>query len=53
LRKKREKLIALIATLSVGVLLLVQHIHYTIDVVIAPLFVYIVYVLAKRVTTFF
>jgi len=52
LRKKREKLFALLATLSVGILLLIQHIHYTIDVVIAPLFVYIVFIVAKRVTAF-
>ena len=53
LRKKWEKLLALVATVLVGILLLVQHIHYTIDVAIAPLFVYIVYTLAKRATTFF
>jgi hypothetical protein len=52
LRKKWEKFLALIATVSVGILLLIQHIHYTIDVVFAPLFVYIVFVLAKRVTAF-
>ena len=52
LRKKGEKIFALVATVLVGVLLLIQHIHYTIDVLIAPLFVYIVYVFAKRVTGF-
>lgn len=51
LRKKLEKMLALIATFLVGILLLVQHIHYTIDVVIAPLFVYIAFMLAKKVTT--
>jgi len=52
LKKKWEKLFALSATILVGILLLVQHIHYTIDVVMAPLFVYIIFVLAKRVTAF-
>lgn len=50
LRKKREKMFTLFATVSVGILLLIQHIHYTIDVVIAPLFVYIIFILAKKVT---
>ena len=53
LKKKWEKILVLVATILVGVLLLIQHIHYTIDVVAAPLFVYIIYVLAKRVTALF
>jgi membrane-associated phospholipid phosphatase len=51
-QKKREKILALISTLVVSVSLLLQHIHYTIDVISAPLFVYIVYFLAKKVTGF-
>ena len=50
LRKKWEKLFALVATLLVGLLLLIQHIHYTIDVLFAPLFVYVIFILAKKVT---
>jgi hypothetical protein len=50
LRNKREKLFALVATVIVGVLLLIQHIHYTIDVLFAPVFVYLVFILAKKVT---
>lgn len=50
LRKKWEKLFALVATLLVGLLLLLQHIHYTIDVLFAPLFVYVIFILAKKVT---
>ncbi len=50
LQNKWEKLFALVATVLVGIFLLIQHIHYTIDVIFAPLFVYIAYVLAKRVT---
>lgn len=50
LRKKKEKMAALIATIVVAVSLLFQHIHYTIDVLSAPLFVYFVFVLAKKWT---
>jgi membrane-associated phospholipid phosphatase len=48
LRKKREKIAALIAAIVVGVSLLFQHIHYTIDVLSAPLFVYALFILAKK-----
>jgi len=50
LQRKREKILALIATISVGILLLIQHIHYTIDVIFAPIFVYVVFKLARKVT---
>jgi len=50
LRNRWEKLLALFATVLVGALLLIQHIHYTIDVLFAPLFVYVVFILAKKVT---
>lgn len=43
LEKKADKIIAFIAMLGVMVLLLVQHIHYTIDVVFAPAMVYVCY----------
>jgi hypothetical protein len=47
LEKKSDKIIGLIATIAVMVLLLVQHIHYTIDVLAAPIIVYIIYTLTK------
>lgn len=50
LRRKKEKMIALMATIIVGISLLLQHIHYTIDVIFAPVFVYIVFVFAKKYT---
>lgn len=49
-RKRIEKMGALIATILVGICLLFQHIHYTIDVLCAPVFVYFVFILAKKIT---
>ncbi|GEO10830.1 phosphatase PAP2-related protein [Segetibacter aerophilus] len=50
LRNKREKTMALIATIVVGIALLLQHIHYTIDVVAAPVIVYFLFILARKFT---
>ena len=49
LSKRSDKIISFIALIAVMALLLVQHIHYTIDVVAAPLFVYMIY----RLTCYF
>lgn len=49
LQRKWEKVFALVATILVGIFLLIQHIHYTIDVVFAPFFVYLAFMLAKKV----
>ena len=38
--RKTDKMIMLIATIAVAILLLVQHVHYTIDVVAAFIIVY-------------
>jgi hypothetical protein len=43
LDKRNDKIIGFIAIICVMVLLLIQHIHYTIDVLAAPVFVYIIY----------
>ncbi len=47
LEKRTDKLIALIAAIAVACLLLVQHIHYTIDVLAAPVVVYACYRLTR------
>ncbi len=47
LEKRTDKIIALIAAFAVACLLLVQHIHYTIDVLAAPVVVYACYRLTR------
>ena len=48
-QRKIDKLMALLCTIAVGFLVLIQHVHYTIDVVAAPLFSYFCFVLAKKI----
>jgi hypothetical protein len=48
LQNKYDKAYALISTIAIAVLLLVQHVHYTIDVVAAPFFTYLLYRLSKK-----
>ena len=43
LEEKWDKIIGLLAVIIVGILLLVQHVHYSFDVLLAPVFVYPVY----------
>jgi PAP2 superfamily C-terminal len=43
LKKKGDRIYALLASITLGVLLLVQHVHYTVDVLAAPVFTYAVY----------
>jgi membrane-associated phospholipid phosphatase len=50
LEKRDEKIAALIATFIVGVLVLFQHVHYTIDVIAAPVFTYICFFIARKIT---
>jgi PAP2 superfamily protein len=47
-QKKTDKAFAFTATFIVGFLLLVQHVHYTIDVITAPLFAYSGYLFSKK-----
>ena len=49
MENKYDRIIAFIASFLVGALVLVQHIHYTVDVVAAPFFSYICYFAAKKI----
>jgi len=48
LKKKSDRIYALSASVLLGILLLVQHVHYTIDVLAAPAFTYAVFRLTVK-----
>ncbi len=50
LKKRNDKIVAFFATVIVGILVLVQHVHYTIDVLAAFVFTYAIYQLGKKVS---
>ncbi len=50
LETKPQKIAALIATVIVGSLVLVQHIHYTVDVIAAPVFAYLCFYICNKIT---
>ena len=52
LEHKWDKIIALTASFLVGILVMVQHIHYSIDVFAAFLFTYFIYLGAKKLAFF-
>jgi hypothetical protein len=47
LQKKIYKKIILVSTILLSIMVLIQHVHYTIDVLAAPVFAYLCYKLAK------
>lgn len=49
LKNKWEKIIVFFATAVLAVLLLIQHVHYTADVLAAPLFSYLFWYLGKTI----
>lgn len=51
LNNKWHKLFTLIASILIGIMVLVQHVHYTIDVVAAPIFTFAVYMIAKKIVS--
>lgn len=50
LQKKWDKLVTLLSSIVIGILVLVQHVHYSIDVLAAPVFTFIIFLLAKKLT---
>jgi hypothetical protein len=50
LKKKTDRLYALFSSIILGILLLIQHVHYTVDVLAAPVFTYAVFRLALMFT---
>jgi hypothetical protein len=51
LERRTDRALAVVASIVVGVLLLIQHVHYTVDVLAAPIFVFIIHRIVK--TTLF
>lgn len=49
LKKKTDKILALIATVVIGISVLFQHVHYTMDVFMAPLITYFLWVAARKI----
>jgi hypothetical protein len=45
---RRDKYFSLATTILVGAFVLVQHVHYTIDVLAAPIFTFIAYKITKK-----
>ena len=52
LQKKRDKLFALLTTIAVAILVLVQHVHYSMDVVAAFIITYFVVKITKKIIDF-
>jgi len=52
LKKPMEKWIAVLSTLVIAVLVLIQHVHYTIDVCAAILFTYLIYLVGKKLAKY-
>lgn len=50
LKKRTDKILALIATFVIAAFVLIQHVHYTMDVVMAPLITYFLWKGARRIT---
>jgi hypothetical protein len=48
LEKKPDKIIGFISIIAIAVLLVVQHIHYTIDILASPIVTYACYLFTRR-----
>lgn len=51
LQKRSDKILAMVSTVLMAMLVMVQHVHYTVDVVFAPPFTYLCYLLATKLAS--
>jgi membrane-associated phospholipid phosphatase len=51
LEKRSDKILALLASLLVAILVLIQHVHYTVDVLFAFIFTYLIFRIGKLTAT--
>ena len=51
LQKKWDKIVTLASTLAIGIMVLIQHVHYTVDVVFALPITYMVFILTKKIVS--
>lgn len=49
--KRKDKILALCTSICVSILLLIQHVHYTIDITAAPFFSYLLWLATKKTIT--
>jgi len=49
LNKRSDKILTLLATIAIGALVLVQHVHYTADVFFAPVITYFLWLASKKI----
>ena len=51
LKKRTDKILALLATIIIGIAVLIQHVHYTIDVIMEPFITYFLWIGSKKIVT--
>lgn len=49
LKKRTDKIFAIIATIIIGISVLLQHVHYTLDVFMAPVITYFLWIASKKI----
>jgi len=49
---KKDKYFSFVTATLVGILVLVQHVHYSIDVLMAPFFSFLAFIITKKMDTF-
>ena len=49
LKKRTDKILALLATIIIGIAVLLQHVHYTMDGVMAPVITYFLWIGSKKI----